>query len=124
MICAGRKGALLQNKCPIYKIFSPLPSIERRDLPIADPLDWLCALLDDLTAPRSPAARARYVRVARGFARPGAGAGAWLATETQRRIYDSGGDLIEVRDPSHLQISHGTRRAFRGSVLHAARADS
>ena len=87
--------------------------IRGRRLPVPDPLDWLCAVLDQLTAPRSPAGRARYVRVARSHARPGAAEGAWLATETRTDVRDAEGRLVEVgaarADSPHAITLTGTQ---------------
>ena len=103
--------AFADNTIIFYQTYSLIagssrPRIQRRDLPIASELDWLCLLLDDLSclAPES----ARYVRLGVDWGQGGVGPGAMLATMSRRRIYDAGGRLCEVN--SHSLSLHPVTR--------------
>ena len=83
----------------------PPRRIAGRDLPIYDPLDWHCELLQELTHPPSSPTLTRMLRLPPpwGFEQQGMAAGgrgvalSRLVTASTTRIYSDRRDLLEVR---------------------------
>ena len=77
---------------------APLHRILQRDLPIADELDWLCGMVEDLARPDRTGDASHFVRlaVAAAAGAGGGGGGAMLAMESTRRVFDGEGHLREV----------------------------
>ena len=89
---------------------APLHRILQRDLPIADELDWLCGMVEDLARPDRTGDASRFVRLADDDAAGGVnrGGGAMLAMESTRRVFDGEGHLREVSFPlaHHAPVLH------------------